>query len=443
MPECLVITSGRVIDPSQNLDCIGDVIVEDGRITHIVPLRTPAKPSKASESAPDKITIDATGMIVCPGLIDMHVHLREPGNEDAETIASGAAAAVAGGFTSVACMPNTRPSIDTEAMIEFVYRQAARADLCNVFPVGAISKGRDGKELAELGQMVRAGAVAFSDDGAGVADSSLMYRSMQYARMFDRVLIQHCEDPLLAAGGCMNAGLTALRLGLPGIPAIAEELMIQRDILIARETRGRYHVAHISTAGAVELVRQGKSDGVAVTSEVCPHHLLMTDECCGTYDTNYKMNPPLRGPDDVAACIAAVRDGTIDCLVTDHAPHGRESKEVDFQSAPFGIVGLEVAVGLFAKALIQPGHLDWPQLIAKLTINPAKILGLDRGTLRNGAVADLTVIDPNRRWQVDPTAFRSKSRNSPYGGLELVGRVVHTIVRGRIKHTVPTKAQAA
>ena len=431
MTGSMLITGGRVIDPSQNLDTIADVVVTDGKIASVTPRKGSGAPAAKSPH-----TIDASGKIVCPGLIDMHVHLREPGNEDEETIASGSHAAVAGGFTSIACMPNTQPAIDTEAMIEFVYRQAARAAKCNVYPIGAITKGREGKELAEMGQMVRAGAVAFSDDGCGVEHASVMFQALQYARMFDRPLIQHCENPELAGGGVMNAGLTATRIGLPGIPALAEELMIQRDISLAAETSARYHVAHISTAGAVQLVREGKKRGIKVTTEVCPHHLLMTEECVADYDTNYKMNPPLRTQKDVDACIQGVIDGTIDCLVTDHAPHGVEEKELDFVAAPFGIVGLDVALALFVKALITPGHLDWPRLIAMFTVNPAKILGLKKGSLEVGADADVTIIDPDLDWAVDISQFRSKSRNCPYHEWRLKGKPIHTIVGGETRHII-------
>lgn len=424
----LVIKNGRVIDPSQGLDQCADVVIAGGKIAAVMPGNNASAPS-----ARGRQIIDASGKIVCPGLIDMHVHLREPGNEDEETIASGSAAAVAGGFTSVACMPNTQPALDSEAMIEFVYRQASRAGLCNVYPIGAITKGRAGKELAEMGQMVRAGAVAFSDDGCGVADPAVMFRALQYSTMFNRPIIQHCEDADLAAGGCMNSGLTATRLGLPGAPALAEEVMIQRDIFLAHETGGRYHVAHISTAGGVERVRQAKRDGIAVTTEVCPHHLLMTEERVLGYDTNYKMNPPLRTRRDVEACIAGVADGTIDCLVSDHAPHGREEKEQDFQSAPFGIVGLEVALGLFIRALVATGQLDWSGLIQRMSTNPARLLGIPKGTLVVGADADVTILDPDISWTVDPAAFRSNSRNCPYEGLELTGRATHTIVGGTLR----------
>jgi len=420
----LTIKGGRVIDPAQGIDQVADVAVEDGRVVGI------DKAAKGGEE------IDAKGLIVCPGLIDMHVHLREPGNEEEETIASGSAAAVAGGFTSIACMPNTEPVIDTEAMVEFIYRQAARADLCHVYPIGAVTKGRDGKELAEMGQMVRAGAVAFSDDGCGVASPSAMLRALQYVRMFDKVIIQHCEDPDLAGSGCMNAGVTATRLGLPGIPAIAEEAMIARDLMLAKNADTRYHVAHISTAGAVQLVREAKGRGIKVTTEVCPHHLLLTEESVTTYDTNYKMNPPLRSQKDIDACLDGVVDGTIDCLITDHAPHGREEKEDDFQNAPMGIIGLEMSLGLFAKALVHSGRLDWPALIQRMTSKPATILGIPRGSLRDGAYADITIIDPDMEWTVDVDSLKSKSRNCPYHGWQLKGRAVMTIVDGVVKHSL-------
>jgi dihydroorotase len=430
-----LIRGGRVIDASQNLDAIADVLIKDGEIA--------AVGEKLAAPKSDGDVIDAAGKIVCPGLIDMHVHLREPGNEEEETIASGSAAAVAGGFTSIACMPNTHPAIDTEAMIEFVYRQAARAGLCNVYPIGAITKGREGKELAEIGQMVRAGAVAFSDDGSGVASASVMYRAMQYVNMFNRVIIQHCEDADLASGGCMNAGPTATRLGLPGIPSMAEETMVQRDLLLAANTGARYHVAHISTSGAVQLVREARARGTAVTAEVCPHHLLLTEESCHDFDTNFKMNPPLRSAADVEACIRGVADGTIDCLVTDHAPHAADEKrEWDFQAAPFGIVGLEVALPLFIKALVEPGHLNWSGLIERLTIRPARVLGLQKGTLKAGADADVTIFDPNETWRVNVESFRSKSQNCPYAGWDVKGRVTETIVAGVVQYSRSSLAAA-
>lgn len=421
MPSILI-RNGRVIDPAQSMDRVADVLIQGAVIAAI-----------GDRLAAVEHVIDAAGMIVCPGLIDMHVHLREPGNEEKETIATGTAAAVAGGFTSVACMPNTNPALDTEAAIEFVYRQAARARHCNVFPIGAITKGRGGKELAEMGQMIRAGAVAFSDDGTGVADSAIMFRAMQYAHMLNKPLVQHCEDSSLAGGGCMHAGPTATRLGLPSIPAMAEDVMVQRDLILASTTGARYHVAHISTAGSVDAVRAAKARGIRVTTEVCPHHLLLTDECCATFDTNFKMNPPLRGSADVSACLTGIADGTIDCLCTDHAPHSAEEKSLEFQNAPFGIIGLETAVPLTIKALIEPGLIDWPRWVECWTTAPARVLELNKGTLRVGVDADVTVIDPKHKWTIDAREFKSRSRNSPFAGWSVCGRAVATIVGGEIR----------
>jgi dihydroorotase len=423
-PARLLIRNGRVIDPAQRLDRVCDLLIDGGKVRKL---------GRAAERA--ERTIDASGLIVCPGLIDMHVHLREPGNDDEETIASGAAAAVAGGFTTIACMPNTQPPLDQEAGIEFVYRQAARAGLCRVHPIGAITKGRAGRELAEMGQMVRAGAAAFSDDGVGVADAGVMFRAMQYVRMFDRAIIQHCEDLSLAAGGCMHAGPTATRLGLPSIPAMAEEVMVQRDLIIAAQTGARYHVAHVSTAGAVEAVRQAKQRGVSVTAEVCPHHLLLTDERCAGFDPNFKMNPPLRGAADVEACRAGVADGAIDCFCTDHAPHAAEEKSLEFQAAPFGVIGLETAVPLTLRAMVEPGLIDWPAWVACWTVNPARVLNLPRGTLAVGADADVTLIDPESVWTIRAEKFFSKSRNTPFDGWEVRGRPAATLVEGEVRFT--------
>lgn len=420
----ILIRGGRVIDPSCGRDDIADLLIADGKIAQV----------GGAIRAADARVIDAKGLIVSPGLIDIHVHLREPGDEGEETIATGSAAAVAGGFTSIACMPNTRPALDDEASIEFVYRQASRAALCNVYPVGAVTKGREGKELAEMGQMVRAGAVGFSDDGVGIASTGVMFRALQYLRMFDKPIIQHCEDHELAAGGVMNGGATAVRLGLPGINPIAEEMMIQRDLSLVRQTSSRYHVCHISTAGAVRLVRGAKAEGLPVTTEVCPHHLLLTDEACATYDTNYKMNPPLRTRADVDACLQGVVDGTIDCLITDHAPHGAQEKELEFVNAPFGIIGMETALPLFERALIAPKLLDWPAMLACLTIKPARVLSLPKGTLAVGADADVTLIDPSTEWTIDINKFRSKSRNCPFHGQAVRSRAVMTIVGGDIKY---------
>jgi len=419
----ILIQNGTVLDPSQKLERKADVLLRDGKVAAI----------GTNLGQADRV-IDASGCYVTPGLIDVHVHFREPGDEEEETIASGSASAVAGGFTTVCCMPNTKPPLDNEAQVEFVCRESQRVGLANVYPVGAITKGREGKELAEIGSMHRRGAVAFSDDGVGVNDAAVMRKALQYAKMFDTVLMQHCEEHSLS-GGSMHAGLASTTLGLAGIPAEAEQLMIARDLLLNRTIGCRYHVQHISTAWSVELIRQAKRDGQKwVTAEVAPHHLLLTDEHCATYDTNYKMNPPLRTGADVKACIEGVKDGTIDILATDHAPHLSEEKELEFPFAPFGIIGLEPALPLYVKALVEPGHISWMRLIEMMTSRAAAIVKLaDKGTLRDGADADVTIIDPNREWTLDIEQFASKSRNCPYQGWTLKGRATHTIVGGDLK----------
>ena len=419
----LLIQNGRVIDPSQQMDRVTNLLIEDGRIA-----------AYDAERREGIEVIDAAGKIVAPGLIDMHVHLREPGREEDETIATGTAAALAGGFTSVACIPNTEPPLDTQGAVEFVRGQAARADNCNVFVIACVSKNREGKELAEIGQLVEAGAVAFSDDGSPISDPELMRRAFEYCLMFDKPVLNHPEILELTQRGVMHEGLTSMLLGLSGMPAAAEDAMVSRDIALAEATGGRYHLMHVSTAGSVDAVRRAKRRGVRVTTEVCPHHFTLTDECLRSFDANFKMNPPLRGKEHVDACIEGLRDGTIDCIVTDHAPHAKEKKIQELDRAPFGIIGLETSLGLVVTQLIQPGHLDWPTALSKMTVNPARILGLDKGTLKIGADADVTIIDPDARWTVDPAAFRSKSTNTPFGGWELTGRAEATIVGGRVKY---------
>jgi dihydroorotase len=429
----LLIRGGRIVDPSQEIDRTGDLLLKDGKVVGIDVTVSPADVDE---------TIDAAGLIVTPGLIDMHVHLREPGREEDETIATGTASAVAGGFTSIACIPNTNPPIDTQATVEFIQHQAVRADNCNVFVVACVSKGREGKELAEIGQLVAAGAVAFSDDGAPVYDAELMRRALEYCTMFNKPILNHEEVLELTRGGAvMHEGLVSTILGLPGMPSAAEDVMVGRDIALAEATGGRVHVMHISTAGAVELVRRAKRRGAPVTTEVCPHHFTLTDECLRTFDSNYKMSPPLRSRDDVEACLDGLIDDTIEVICTDHAPHALEKKMQELDVAPFGIVGLETCLPLVITHLVIPGHLTWPQAIRKMTINPARILGVDKGTLRPGADADVTIIDPELAWTVDPQQFKSKSKNSPYGGHEVTGRAVVTIVGGRVKyqlHACPT-----
>ena len=423
MSTSILIRGGRVIDPAQEIDEVTNVLVVGGEIAAI----------GRDEPTADEV-LDVGGHIVAPGLVDMHVHLREPGGEESETIASGAAAAAAGGFTAVACMPNTDPPLDSDAEIEFVLRQAARCGGARVYPIGAITKGRAGAELAEMGLMIRAGAVAFSDDGVGIADSGVCLRAMQYLSMFGGLFIQHCEDRSLGGSGCMNAGAIATRLGLPGMPAMAEQVMAERDIALAGQTGVRYHVAHVSTRGTVDLVRHAKRAGRRVTAEVCPHHLVLTEAACQTYDPNCKMSPPLRSADDVEACLAGVCDGTIDCLVSDHAPHGRQDKEHEFQQAPFGIIGLETSLGLFIKALIETKLIDWPALIAAMSTRPAQLLGVSGGSLRVGELADITIIDPEREWTVNAEEMRSLSRNTPFDGWKLRGRAAATIVGGEFQH---------
>jgi len=417
----LLITNGRVIDPASGRDEVADVTVARGFIRAIGKARGKAKR-----------TIDAAGMIVCPGLIDLHVHCREPGHEEEETIATAATAAVAGGFTTICAMPNTHPPQDNETAILYVLQRMARASKARVLPVGCITKGRQGEELAEMALMLDAGAVAFSDDGEGVAGSSIMQRALQYARMIGVSIMQHCQDPGLFTG-VMNSGPVAVRLGLGGIAASGEQIMLRRDLELVQRTGARYHVMHVSTAGSVELIRQAKAAGLPITAEATPHHLLLTDAACMQFDPNYKVNPPLRSFDDVQALRRGVVDGTIDCLATDHAPHAKEEKEIEFALAPFGIVSLDCALGLYAKALVHSGLLDWPDLIARLTVNPAAVINRPLGTLRQNAPADITIIDPGKRWMVNVDAFASKARNCPYHRWRLKGRALATIVGGEVK----------
>ena len=422
----LLIRNSTVIDPSRNFEGRADLLIRDGRIVAVGQVPAAEKADR---------TIDASGLLVTPGLIDIHVHFREPGDEEEEDVASGAAAAVAGGFTTVCCMPNTKPPLDNEGQIEFILRESERVNLAWVFPIGAITKAREGKELAELALMKQRGAVAFSDDGVGVADAAVMRKALQYCKMLDAVIMQHCEEPALSHGA-MHAGLVSTTLGLPGVPAEAEQLMIARDLILNRTIACRYHVQHISTAYSVELIRVAKRAGQPVTAEVAPHHLLLTDESCRTYDTNYKMNPPLRTAADVKACIDGCIDGTIDCLATDHAPHLAEEKELEFPFAPNGILGLEPALPLYIKALVEPGHISWMKLVEMMSTAPARIAQLDKGTLAVGADADITLINPDLRWTIDIEQFTSKSRNCPFHGWPVKGRAVMTIVGGEIKWTL-------
>jgi len=416
----LIIKGGTVVDPVSGNLFQADIAVVGERIASV---------GKVPE-AKDATVVDARGCYVLPGLIDMHVHLREPGYEHKETIATGVAAALRGGFTAVCAMPNTRPVCDSAATVGFVLKRAKEAGGARVYPVGALTKGSEGKELAPLEEMRAAGAVAFSDDGRWVRDGQLMRRAMEYAAMLGVPVISHCEAPDLSAGGVMHEGRTAFILGLRGIPAAAEEVAVARDIILAALTGCHLHVAHVSTAGAVRLIREAKARGLRVTAEVTPHHLTLTEEAVKGYNTNAKVNPPLRTAADVAALKEGLADGTVDVIATDHAPHAREEKEVEFDAAPFGMVGLETAVGL-VMALVREGVLTLPQLVAKLTVNPARILGLEAGLIREGAVADITLIDPETEETVEPERFASKGRNTPFAGWRLKGLPVGVVAGGR------------
>lgn len=419
----VLLKGGRLLDPSSNLDAVGDLLVRDGKIASV----------GGTIAGPDGATvIDCMGQVVAPGFIDVHCHLREPGREDVETIASGARAAAAGGFTAVCAMPNTDPVTDNQAAVGFVLKQGRAAGAARVYPIGAISIGQKGERLAEFGEMVGAGAVAVSDDGKPVVSSQLMRTALEYARTFGIPVADHCEDPTLAFGGDMNEGIVSARLGLKGIPSEAEEIMAIRDILLARRTGGHVHLCHMSTRGSVELIRWGKDRGICVTAEACPHHLSLTEDEVEGYDTNAKMNPPLRTADDVRAVQEAVKDGTIDVIATDHAPHHYDEKEREFSDAPNGIIGLETALAVNVTWLVAPGLISLATLVERMSCSPARLFHLPGGALRRGVAADVTVFDPAASWTVDPATFRTKGRNTPYAGRALTGRVWCTLVGGQV-----------
>ena len=420
----LLLKGARVIDPSQKIDAQMDLLVEEGKISSC---------GASIKAPPAAHVINLTDMIVVPGLIDMHVHLREPGLEYKETIATGSAAAVAGGFTSIACMPNTEPVHDNRSITEFILRKAAEANLARVYPIGAISIGSEGKQMTEFWDLKEAGVIALSDDGKPVMDAALMRRAMEYAGSLDLPVIQHCEDVNLSAGGLMNEGYWSTVMGLPGIPSIAEEIMVGRDILIAEYTKTRIHIAHVSTAGSVRLIRNAKMRGLRVTAETAPHYFTLTDECLQDYDTSYKVSPPLRSAADSAAIKEGLSDGTIDAIACDHAPHARTDKEVEFAYAANGISGLETSLGL-SLSLVHEDILTWEKLITAMACNPAQILNLDKGTLKIGSDADITVIDPEHTWTVDVKNFVSRGKNSPFSGRKMKGRAILTIVAGDIKY---------
>ena len=419
----ILLRGGRVIDPARGSDGVADVLVADERVEAVG--RNIGEPDGA-------VVVDAANLVVAPGLIDLHTHLREPGQEDLETIATGAMAAVAGGFTAVCAMPNTDPVCDNQGVVGFIVRQALRAGKARVYPIGAISVGQKGQQLAEFGELVGAGAVAVSDDGKPVMSSHLMRTALEYARVFGIPVADHCEEMTLAQGGAMHEGIVSTRLGLKGIPAAAEEIMVARDILLAELTGGHVHLCHMSTRGSVELIRRAKEQGIRVTAEACPHHFTLTHEACEGYDTNAKMNPPLREAEDREAIRQALRDGTIDVIATDHAPHHYDAKEREFDDAPNGIIGLETALPLALTELVATGLLTLPELLLRMSTTPARIFGLPGGTLATGAPADVVVIDPAARWEVRPEEFHSKSRNTPFRGRLLTGRAEMTIVGGRI-----------
>jgi len=418
----LLIQNGRVVDPANAVDEVRDVLVVNGKI---------ADPSQPYDSSSLK-KIDARNRVVCPGLIDMHVHLREPGRSDRETIESGTQAAARGGFTSVVCMPNTTPPADNAGTVEYIKARAREKGAVNVLPTGAITVGLNGEQMAEIGSLKLAGVVAITDDGHCVQSNEVMRRAIEYAKMFELPILDHCQDYSLSADGVMNEGYWSMALGLRGWPAIAEEIMVSRNCLLAELCDWKVHMQHLSSAGSIRILREARQRGTKVSGELCPHHIALTDESLKGYDTNFKMNPPLRTQRDVNALLEGVADGVIEVLASDHAPHCSFEKEVEFDDAPFGIVGLETELGLFLTRLVHQKVISLSKMISMLTINPARVLGLDRGTLSVGAPADITIIDHEREWTVNGERFASLSRNTPFHGWILKGKAVTTIVDGRI-----------
>jgi dihydroorotase len=419
----ILFRGGRIVDPSQGLDTITDLYIRDGQVVGLgADLGTPD----------DARIIAADGLVIAPGLVDVHVHLREPGGEEKETIATGAASAVAGGFTAVCAMPNTAPPIDNQGAVGFVKAKGEAAGLARVFPIGCVTVGQRGEQLAEFGEMVAAGAVAVSDDGHPVMSSQMMRTALEYAKTFGIPVADHCEDMPLAVGGAMHEGIVSMRLGLKGIPSAAEEIHVARDCILAELTGGHVHLCHMSTRGSVELIRRAKEKGLAVTAEAAPHHFALTHERVGDYDTNAKMNPPLRESEDRDAIRAGLADGTIDCIATDHAPHHYDAKEREFDDAPNGIIGLETALSIGLRELVHGGALSLPILIERMSCAPARLWHLPGGSLRTGGVADIVVFDPTATWTVAPERFRSKSRNTPWAGEILPGVVRMTLVSGRV-----------
>ncbi len=417
--ENFLIKNGQILEPESGQLVSGDLLIEGGKIKSLG--------KGLSGTGP---TVDVQGAWVLPGFIDMHVHLREPGQEYKEDLNSGAAAAMAGGFTTVCCMPNTRPAIDTRGLVEYI-KKRSQDFLVTIHPIGAVTKGRQGEELVEMADLVEAGAVAFSDDGDPVKTGEMMRRALEYSKMLGTPIIDHCEEKSLAEGRYMNEGKMSTRLGIYGIPHVAEEIIVARDILLAAFTGGKLHLAHISTKASVEMVREAKKRGVPVTAEVCPHHFSLNEEALASFDTNLKVNPPLRTAEDVAAVKEGLRDGTIDVIATDHAPHAPHEKEVEFDAAPFGLIGMETAVGLIFRELVEPGILTVQRVVEKLVLNPTRILQLDDRSFKPGNPAQITVLDPRRKWVVDASSFKSKSRNCPFVGWQLVGKPLGVYGNGR------------
>jgi dihydroorotase len=439
-PVRILIKNGHIVDPSQGIDGIGDILIEGGKIKKIMmqdagyriqDKKTKNRASRITYFESGIQTLDATGLYVIPGLIDMHVHLREPGFEYKETIKTGTMAAIKGGFTTVCCMPNTFPVNDNASVTEFIKRKASQEGHCSVFPIGAITKGQKGGELAEIGTMTNEGCIAFSDDGTPVMNSLIMRRALEYSKAFNVPIISHCEDITLSEGGVMNECLMSVTLGLKGIPAEAEQIMIFRDILLSELTGGKLHIAHVSTDGSVNLIRSAKKRGVSITAETCPHYFSITEDAVKGYDTNAKVNPPLRSERDIEAIKEGLRDGTIDVIVTDHAPHHRDEKLREFDMAPFGISGLETALSLSLR-LVEEGVLTMSQLVEKMSLNPARILQINKGSLNIGSDADIVIIDRTRKFKVETERFVSKGKNTPFQGWVLRGMPVLTICKGKI-----------
>ena len=421
----ILIQGGTVIDPGR-YHGLGDVLIRDGKIQGVG-----ENLGDRQKDYAELTVIHANGLVVAPGFVDLHAHLREPGFEYKETIETGTTSAVAGGFTSVCCMPNTSPVNDNQAVTEFILSRAEQAGKANVFPIGAITKGSEGAELSEIGDLYAAGCVAISDDGRPVMNSQVMRRAMEYAKAFDLPVVDHCECLHLTDSGCMNEGIVSTELGMPGIPNASEDVMVARNIALAELTGARFHLAHLSTAGSVRLTRQAKARGLAVTAEVCPHHFSLTDEAARAFNANAKMNPPLRTAADVEAVKEGIADGTIDTIATDHAPHAVQEKQLEFDKAPFGIVGFETALPL-TMALVEEGVLSLESALEKLTCAPARAFSLKKGTLEVGADADVVLMDPSRPWVVDPAKMHSKSQNTPFAGWNVKGKVIKTIVGGVI-----------